>query len=343
MINRYDLNAKNKSGVDIPLMQQSHAFMFQEKISPKKLESIMNQNGFMHEMCMTGHEVLNKIGDENLKLFYPSPTQDAMFKVFRYTERQRHDLVRFLCHVAIELDMESVMLPVIYGLDVMARHVSKMGLQLIPSLDMTEDITDFKKWVDTCMAIGSRDIPLLALRFATYTKANHAYDYLGSKFDDLHEQKQAVMVVDTRRSVPAKAYKSVSALHYGALLTADMSAEMYLGSGGGPGSRTLRVFSKDNLSVPHAEDGVQFDPNTEKMVFENDPQYQELFARIVTNQTDDADWTQGRPMAAVRLHEVARSHPEFNNLVQSIKSNSARDYLHDKPVMNEVIAKELKL
>ena len=139
-----------------------------------------------------------------------------------------------------------------------------------------------------------------------------------------------------------EAYKSVSGPHYEAFLTADLSAETYL-SAGGETSKNVRIFSKDNLSTPRTDDRVSFDPQREKKVFKNDPQLQELFVRIATNTTEDDDWLKGRPRSVARIHEVIRSHPEFNNLSKRIKDNSAREYLKEKSDMNEVLTKELKL
>ena len=342
MVNRNDLNAKNKSGADIPLMRNSHAFMFQEKINPDKLGSIMNENGYLHKMRMTGLEVLNKVGNENLKLFYASLTRESMLELIYYNERQKRSLVHFLCNAARAIGVGSIVLPVIYDdLHALAKQVSEMGLQLIPSLDMTVSTNDFQKRIDTCMEIGSNVIPLLAMYFATYPKANQAYEYLRSKFDNLHEKNQAIITVDAQRTMWTKEYKSVSGSHYGAFLTADLSVEIY--SRGSGGDRNLRIYSKDNLSLPKTAGGVSFDPDVEKTVFENDPHLQELFVRAATNKTTTADWDQGLPKYVVRIHEAVRSHSEFDNLSRSIKNNSARDYLREKPTMNEVITKDLNL
>lgn len=343
MVNRYDLNAKTNIGTDIPLMKDSHAFMIQEKISPETLDSIMNRNGFLHKMRMTGLDVLSRIGDKNLRLFYPSLTRASWPKLYDYNDPQKKNLVRFLCNVAIEIGLESIVLPVIYKLPQLAKDVSEMGLQLIPSLEMVNETAhNFEERVNTCMEIGSRDIPLLAVQFATYAKANKAYDYLRERLDTLHEKHQGIMIVDADRAVRARAYKSVSAPHYGAFLTADLSVERYQSGGGGP-SRNLRIFFRDSLSVPETKPEVPFDPDVEKTVFENDPHLQELFVRAATNKTTDADWNQGLPRPVIRIHEAVRSRTEFGNLSRSIRSNSARDYLQEKPTMNEVITKDLSL
>ena len=342
MVNRYDLNAKSNIGADIPLMRDSNVFMLQENINPKKLESVMGENGFLYKVQMVEREILNRIDNRNLKLFYPSLTQQCKPILDEYSSGQKHDLIRFLCNVAKGLSLESIVLPVVYGIDEMSANISKMGLQFIPALDMSINTVEFQNQVEQCVKIGCYDIPIIALKFARYAKANQAYDYIMNKFDTLHEKHQAVMTVGSPRAIYPEAYKSVSAPHYGAFFVADLSVESYMGGGGGS-KRTIRMFSRDNLTTRKIDDGIPFDPDVEKSVFKNDHALQELFVRVATGTADDEDWKGGKPKSLSRIHENIRSHPEFRNLSKSIESNGARDYLKAKPDMDTVVTRELRL
>ena len=342
IVNRYDLNAKSSVGADIPLMQDSNVFMLQENINPEKLESIMNENGFLSKMLVSGKQIYNRIDKQNLKLFYPSFTQQCLTILDKYSQRQKCELIRFFCNAANELNLESLVLPVVYDINEMSADVSKSGLQLIPSLDMKIKTLDFQNQVQKCVKIGCQDIPLIAFQFATYSKANRTYDYLMQEFDALHEKHQAIMAVNAQRAIYTESYKSVSAPHYGAFFVADLSAERY-GGGGGVPNRTLRLFSSDNLTTPKVSDGSSFDVTVEKTIFDNDPKLQDLFVRVATNTTNDDDWKAGRPKALSRVHENIKSHPEFRNLSDSIEGNFARSYLKEKTDMDAVVVRELKL
>ncbi len=343
VINRYDLNAKSNVGADIPLMQNSNVFMLQENIDPPKLKSIMNENGFLAKIQHTGSKILSRIGRQNLQLFYPSFTEECRKNLDDYSSAQKQNLVRFLCNVAVELNLESLVLPAIYNINEMSADVSKLDLQFIPSLDMKIATTEFKSQVQKCVEIGCRKIPMIALQFARYSKANQAYDYIMQEFDALHEKHQAVIAVNAPRAIYSETYKSVSAPHYGAFLVADLSVERYGGGGGGVSNRTIRLFSSDNLTTPKTTDGVSFDIDVEKTVFQNDPKLQELFVRIATRNTSDDDWKGGRSKSLSRVHENIKTHPEFRNLSKSIERNFARDYLKEKIDMNNVVVRELKL
>lgn len=342
IVNRYDLNAKSNVGADVPLMRDSNVFMLQESIDPKKLESIMSENGFLNKVLVSGSQVFNRVDEHNLKLFHPSFTQQSQSKLVSFSPSQKHDLICFLCNVAKDLALESLVLPAIYDIDKMSADVSKFGLQLIPSLNMKSKTAEFENQIQRCVGVGCHNIPIIALEFARYAKANLAYDYIMQNFDKLHEGHQAIMMVNATRAIYSESYKSVSALHYGAFFAADLSVERY-GGGGGTPNRTVRLFSSNNLTAPKVGDNTTFDVDAEKTIFDNDPKLQDLFNRVATDTADDNDWKGGRPKSLSRVHENVKSHPEFRNLSKSIEGNSARDYLKEKSDMNVVLTRELKL
>lgn len=338
-VNRYDLNAKTGVGADVSLMQDSGVFMLQEVINPAKLNSIMGENGFLDKMRAGGLRILDRIGDKNLKLFYPSFTAECLDVIRDYSPKQQEVLVRFLCNTAIELNLESVVLQDICDINDLCAHVSKFDLQLIPSINMKIPTHEFEKRMQNCNEIGSRDIPMIALQFAGYPAANKAYDYVMERFDDIHEGCQGVIMVNAPRAIYAKTYRSVSAPHYGAFFAADLSVERYGGAGGVP-NRTVRLFSRDNLSAPKTSE-MSLDVDAEKTVFGNDPKLQELFVRVARNTTTEDDWKGGRPKYVARVHECIRTHPEFRALHDNIESNSARTYLGEKDDMDVIVNRDL--
>ena len=81
---KYDLNAKNELGADIPLTRASKCFTLQEVINPDKLTRILTENGYMAEVLSDVRSSLNKIGTpESLVLFYPSLTNDALTSLMK--------------------------------------------------------------------------------------------------------------------------------------------------------------------------------------------------------------------------------------------------------------------
>lgn len=52
LVNRHDLNAKNAIGADIPLTRTSKTFILQEIVNSKKLENILNINGYLNQVFL---------------------------------------------------------------------------------------------------------------------------------------------------------------------------------------------------------------------------------------------------------------------------------------------------
>ena len=74
IVNRYDLNAKNEIGTDIPLTRISKSFMIQESINPAKLNDILTKNGYLGELLGKFRPIQNRIDPDSLALLYPSLT-----------------------------------------------------------------------------------------------------------------------------------------------------------------------------------------------------------------------------------------------------------------------------
>ena len=344
LVNRYDLNAKNAIGADIPLTRVSKSFMIQESINPNKLHNILTKNGYLGELLNKLRPIQNRIVPDSLILLYPSLTAESVKQLD--TQKKKVEFTRFFCNLANLLRLESVVLPAVYDIHEMNALVSKQNLQFIPVLNLKSETSIFKKQMESCQEIGNQDIPLAALKFAQYPKANKTYDYIMDKFEKIHDKhKQAIMMVDAPRSLPYADTFNVSAPHYSSFFTADLVVERYLGAGGGSHSanNTVRLFCKNDLITPKIEPrDNKFDVKQEKKIFSKDRKLEELFEKMATHQLSVEDWKYNRPRYLSRIHENVQTRSEFKNLHDSIKSNSTKDYLGEKHDMNSVVKKHLE-
>ena len=342
LVNRYDLNAKNEIGADIPLTRISKSFMIQESLNPEKLNNVLTKNGYLGELLNKFHPIQSRIDPDSLTLLYPSLTAESMGHLD--SKKKKIEFTRFFCNLANQLGLESIVLPAIDNIIEMDAQVSKHGLQLIPVLELREETLIFEKQMENCQKIGNQNIPLIALKFAQYPSANKTYDYIMDNFENIHDkQKQAMMMVDTPRALYSDKTYNVSAPHYGSFFTADLVVEGYTGGGGGNTNKSVRLFCKNDLVTPKIEPrDNKFDVQTEKQVFSNDPKLEELFEKMATHNLTEDDWKNNRPKYLSRVHENVQTRSEFQNLHDNIESNSTKDYLGEKHDMNSVVRKHLE-
>jgi len=342
LVNRYDLNAKDQIGADIPLTRASKSFMIQESINPEKLNDVLTKNGYLGELLTKIKPITNRVEtSDSLKFLYPSLTAESFSQLD--TEKKKFDYVRFFCNLAKQLNLESITLPVIDNVAKMNMRVTNFGLQFIPTLDLKIDTQIFEKQLDECRQIGSHEIPIISLKFAQYPKANKTYDLIMDNFDHIHEDAQAIMMVDAPRALYSSEELNVSALHYGSFITADLIVESYTGGGGVNINKKVRLFCKNDLitQVLQPKDN-KFDVEQEKQVFPNDKKLQELLEKIAKNSLTEQDWKNNRPKYLSRAHENVRTRTEFKNLHKNIESNSTKDYLKEKRDMNSIVIKHLE-
>ncbi len=342
IVNRYDLNAKNEIGADIPLTRISKSFMIQESLNPEKLNNVLTKNGYLGELLNKFHPIQSRIDPDSLTLLYPSLTAESMGHLD--SRKKKIEFTRFFCNLANQLGLESIVLPVIDNIIEMDAQVSKHGLQLIPVLELREETLIFEKQMENCQKIGNQNIPLIALKFAQYPSANKTYDYVMDNFENIHDkQKQAMMMVDTPRALYSDKTYNVSAPHYGSFFTADLVVEGYTGGGGGNTNKSVRLFCKNDLVTPKIEPrGNKFDAEQEKQIFSNDPKLEKLFEKMATHNLTEDDWKNNRPKYLSRVHENVQTRSEFQNLHDNIESNSTKDYLGEKHDMNSVVRKHLE-
>ena len=342
LVNRYDLNAKNAIGADIPLTRISKSFMIQESLNPKKLHNVLTKNGYLGEFLAKFHPIQSRIDSDSLTLLYPSLTAESVEKLD--TRKKKIEFIRFFCNLANQLRLESIVLPAIDNLIEMYSQVSNHGLQLIPVLELKNETSIFEKQMEICQNIGNRDIPLIALKFAQYPHANKTYDYIMDNLEKIHDKrKQGIMMVDTPRALFSDTNPNVSAPHYGSFFIADLIVERYAGPARGNLNKSARVFCKNDLITPKTEFiDNKFDVEQEKQVFSNDPKLEKLFEKMATNKLKEEDWKNNRPRYLSRVHENVQTRSEFKNLHDNIESNSTKDYLGEKHDMNSVVRKHLE-
>ena len=343
-VTRNDLNAKNKIGADITLTQSSQSFIIQESVNPKILKKILSVNGYLDTILKKFKPIKKQIMSSNPLIFlYPSITAE-LFKE-GLSSKNKLSLMKFFCEIANELELESIVFPVIDDINAMYTLVNKFNLQLIPVLNLNEDLNVFSKVWNSCKKLEG-DMPIIGLKFTPYPKANLVYDLIMKEFEYIHEKNQSLMVLNSTRNLRKESESPVSCLHYSSMFSADMVSEQYYAGGGGPSNTmpNVRLFCKTNLAVPvvsKLED--RFDVDAEKKLFPKDRKLQELLERMASNKLRKDDWKGYRPQYLSRVHENVQTRLEFDDFRKNIKSNSAKDYLEGKPDMNVIIREHLKL
>jgi len=341
LVNRYDLNAKDQIGADIPLTRTSKSFIVQENINPEKLNFVLTKNGYLGEILGKIRPILSRIDSESLVFLYPSMTPETANLLD--TPKKFNDFTRFFCDLAINLGLESLVMPIIKNVNDVQNITTKKGLQLVPVLNLRADTPILNKQFFDCRNAGSENIPIITLKFSTYPMANKGFDLVMDNFETLHEDNQAIMMVDSPRMLGSAESLNVSGPHYGSFFTADLIAERYTGVGGVSDDRRVRLFCKNDLVTPYVEkSATKFDLDGEKTVFANDKKLQELLERVAKNRTTSDDWKNNRPRYLSRAHENVRTRLEFQSLHENIKSNSVSDYLSEKNDMNAVVTNHLK-
>ncbi|WP_316505571.1 hypothetical protein [Nitrosopumilus sp.] len=339
---KYDINAKNRLGADIPLTRSSKCFTLQEIIDAKKLKRILTENGYMSEVLSSVRSSLNRIGTpESLVFFYPSLTNDALSDLLKY--KKQNEYTNFFCDISNFLGLESIMLPTFNDPVKTVNIVKKKNLQWIPVMNLNEKNMDvFTSQFNDCISIGEQDVPILSFKFVQYPSANKAYDLIMDNFDNMHEKGIASMIVDAPRMLYYPNSLDVSTSHYGSFLTADLISEKYTG-GGGSSKKTPRLFCRNDLvtsQIDLSED--KFDLDKEIQVFDGDSKLQDLLRNIADDALTKKDWKEGRPKYLSRVHENVQTRTEFKDLQKNIDSNSAKDYLEDKTDMNTVVSSHLQ-
>ena len=352
-VSRHDLNAKNKLGADIPLSRTSKITIIQEIIDAKILESLLQVNGFLATMKYKLGKYVDRTNTAKpLTLIYPFVTKDALSHVD--TQQSTVDFYRFFCDLAVELGLEAVVLPIISDVESARKIAETKNLQLIPILNLRHATNILKTQLDYCRGKES-DIPIIAFKFYSFASANLGYNLVMDQLENIHEGNQATMFVDVNRILPANIL-DISAPHYGSFFFADLIAEKYglkiprRDAAGKvieqPTPRSVKIFCKNNLVTTDLNkrliESDKFDLDIEKENFSSDRKLQDLFVRVVGENTNPTDWLQNKPWYLSRIHENIQTRAEFSQFQKDINGNLARDYLVQKPDMNKVVTRHMQ-
>ena len=345
-INKHDMNAKNMIGADIPLTSSSHPLVVQENIDPDILNSILTVNGYLGQMLYRIKKLaLRTRTTQPLIFLYPSLTKGSTLQLD--TVKKINDFSRFFCDLAQQLNLETVLLPRIGNFQTQINLAEKRNLQLIPVIDLGEETSILTEHFNECRAAEAENVPILAFKFYSFPSANIGYNLVMDNLDEIHEDRQATMFVETDRTLPSHPL-NVSAPHYGPFFFADLITEKYSGrafkkkkSEKETMKKNVRLFCKNDLVATTIEKSFltsgKFDLDEEKELFSNDKQLQDLFVKVVEGEADKLDWKKNRPRYLARVHENLRARDELEIFQKDIDSNSAKEYLSEKPDMNSVV------
>lgn len=348
LVTKNDHAAKDAIGANIPLTRTAKSFIIQENINPNTLNDILTKNGYLDQMLARTKPWTDKIGNKKALIFLcPNLTNDCKGKLD--TVKKRKKFSQFFSNLAIQMGIESVMLPVINTFDEIKSAVDLKHLQVIPIIDLQDPTDEFTKKFKSCKMEGSQDVPILGFKFAPYPRANIAYDMIMDEFDKIHEKSKAVMIVNSGRYLRAGGSRNVSGPHYGSFIVGDLVAERF-NTGGfrvqpDTSNKSVRLFCKDDLiNLSNMSDDIhsKFDIKSEKKVFQNDPKLQDLLVKLVDKSTNNDDWKYNRPSYLSRVHENVRTRNEFDNLKKNINSSTSVEYLEEKDDMSKVIKDHLK-
>lgn len=352
-ISRHDLNAKNKIGADMPLSRTSKIVLIQEMVGPNMLKSLLRTNGFLATMKYRLGKYVDRTNTAKpLTFIYPHVTKDAIS--WLKTPKQINEFYRFFCDLSLELGLESVVLPIISDVDSARKNANKKNLQLIPILDLKNDISILEEQFTECKGNES-DIPIIAFKFYSFASANLGYNLVMDNLESIHEGNQATMLVGVDRALSANAL-DVSGPHYSSFFFADLVAERYglsipkLDKDGQIIKKTtpksVKFFCKNDLVTTKLNETLiksgKFDLDKEKEKLSFDKKLQRLFMRIVEKNTNTTDWLQNRPTYLSRIHENIQTQEEFSQFQKDIGGNLAKDYLKEKSVMNKVVTEHME-
>jgi hypothetical protein len=344
LVNRHDLNAKDAIGANIPLTRSSKTFIYQDIVDDEKLDSVLHKNGYLDEILQKANSFATRIGrSESLFLLYPSLTKSVASSM---NERAKHQYMQFYCALAQIMRLDAIILPYITDISDILSITKRHDLQLIPVIKLKGSTKDFSKKFHACRSVGHADIPFIGLKFATYPKADKAYNLVMGSLEPMHEKRQGTMLIDSPRYISSDNSLNVSGLHYSPFFMADLVAERYRKGGGGAGTQSVRLFCRNDLVTAPIETNLvangKFDSAVESRVFPNDPKLQELLLATAENRLTEQDWTNNRPGYLTRAHENVQTRKEFADLQRHINNDTAKEYLNEKNDMSSVVRLHLQ-
>jgi hypothetical protein len=344
-ITKVDLNAKDGIGADIPLSRTRKLFLYEEFINPKKLQRILNENGYLAVFQTNFRNFLSRVERADaLRLVYPKFTKDGLAALESIGESNRNKVWTFFFQLISELATGK---EVIDGFFVQydhltpaaQRYIAKQDLPFIPTIDIHGDFQVVRRQLNNYASFPSSLVPFIGLNYSTLTRSNLAYQEAISMLDSLHESGKGFITIDAPRVSGKRVFDpDISALHYSNFVVADLAAEKTYGGGSG-GEPNVRLFEKGDLAVPvlHREHNA-IEHSGEDGFLQEDPKLRTLLDNMFQGTISPSD--SSRAVYLSRVHENIITGMEYANMRKSIVNNELLHYRTEKYRINAMLLNE---
>ena len=344
-ITKVDLNAKDGIGADIPLSRTRKLFLYEEFINPKKIQRILNENGFLAVFQTNFRNFLSRVERADaLRLVYPKFTKDGLTALESIGESNQNKVWAFFFQLISELASEK---DTIDGFFVQYDHltqaaqnyIAKQNLPFIPTIDIHGEYSVVRRQLINYAAMSSSLVPFIGLSYSTMSRSNLAYQDAISMLDDLHESGKGFITTDSPRvSGRGVLDPDVSALHYSNFIVADLTAERIYGGGSG-GEPNVRIFEKGDLAVPPL-DGTHnaVEHSGEDVFLQKDSRLRILLNNMFQGTISASDSSRAAYLS--RVHENIITGTEYANMRKSIANNELLHYRTEKHRINALLQYE---
>ncbi|BAB59872.1 TVG0736554 [Thermoplasma volcanium GSS1] len=341
-VNRYDINAKSHLGAHIPLTRIRNLFIYEEPISNKELNSILNTNDYLATLKNKIEDYFIRIENKNcLKAVYIKLTGNVKDYVFKNRDSETSAKIKkFIFDLSSELNTDFY----IFQSELLNDNSIKfLNNNIVFSpLFYIKDHKTIQNSLPNWITQESTLVPFISFTYSSYLNANISYQYIIKYLDKIHESDKGIISTDIPRifSNLASPYGHVSAPHYSSFIISDITAEIYNGGHGNfKKVPNTRIFEKTNLALPkisNKSNNAEIHKN-EDSIFGNDENLKSLFWRTLQNQNVDMDIKNNRPAYISRIHESVMTSSEYDNMRNSIKQHDLMNYRKSKMELNKLL------
>lgn len=344
-ITKVDLNAKDGIGADIPLSRTRKLFLYEEFINPKKIQRILNENGYLAVFLTNFRNFLSRVERADaLRLVYPKFTKDGLASLESIGESNRNKVWTFFFQLISELATGK---DVIDGFFVQYDHltqaaqsyITKQNLPFIPTIDIHGDYPVVSRQLNSYAALPSSLVPFIGLSYSTISRSNLAYQEAISMLDSIHESGKGFITTDSPRVSGRGVFDpDVSALHYSSFIVSDLAAERVYGGGSGK-EPNVRLFEKGDLAVPvlgGAHNSIEH--SGEDSFLQEDPKLRTLLNDMFQGAISVSDSSRASYLS--RVHENIITGSEYANMRRSIVNNELLHYRTEKHRINAMLLHE---
>lgn len=342
-VNRNDLNAKSTIGADVPLTTGPQPFLCEHELTPVNIHGILNTNGYLAHVKLELEETLRHVDRTAFTVVYPKLTRAALAEL-PPSGGARVRVSKFLLDVMSEVpaDIYAVQAEMLGPEEY--EYLAKQGSPIVPVVDI-HNLDGVAAGIEVALKSGPGVVPLLGFTYATYPRANLAYEKILEARTRLHEAGVGIIVLGAPHVLGeyARDGKDLSGAHYSSFLVGDVVGQRYY-SGGGPPVLSARIFEKEALEAPYVSKSHDFKEHEgEDGPFATDPKLRELFWRTMRAENTDEDWRKHRVPALSRVHEVLTSGQEFGSMRRFISSGELDEYRQTKTRLAALLHRERPL